>query len=175
MGSRRARHAIVPEAGRKEHPVEAFPRSCRERSLLWYNGFCRVATLSHQGHVVGRSTPEPSMALPTSCPPFAITVERPAPGVRVVRVAGDLDLATAPRLSSAVLDDVGCRRLVVDLSAVTFLGSTGLSALLACGEDRVLRLVGVEHRPVARPLAITGLDALFLTHSSVPEALAAIG
>jgi len=55
-------------------------------------------------------------------------------GERAVRVlvSGELDLATAPRLDAALtraLTDAD--DLVLDLSNVTFIDSTGLSAILA--------------------------------------------
>lgn len=52
---------------------------------------------------------------------------------------------------------------MVDLSAVTFLGSTGLSALLECAAARSLRLVGLDRAAVTRPLEITGLGAVLVT------------
>jgi len=66
---------------------------------------------------------------------FEVRIERDS---RVV-VSGDLDLATAPQLMSAVesLAASGARRVVVDLGAVSFIDSSGISALLRA--DRTLR------------------------------------
>lgn len=52
-------------------------------------------------------------------------------GVAVVRVAGEIDAATAPRLAEEVdgIVDVGVAGLVLDLRAVTFLGIAGLITL----------------------------------------------
>jgi anti-anti-sigma factor len=49
-------------------------------------------------------------------------------------VRGEVDLATSPQLVSAIesLGVSGPQRVVVDLGAVTFIDSTGLSAL-RCG------------------------------------------
>ena len=46
--------------------------------------------------------------------------------------AGDLDLATAPQFRGAIgtLLGTGCRHVVIDLSATTFLDSSGLGALV---------------------------------------------
>ena len=49
----------------------------------------------------------------------------------VVRVAGELDLATVPELSN-VLEGLEreCRRIVLDVSGLTFIDSTGLRLAL---------------------------------------------
>ena len=64
--------------------------------------------------------------------PFAVRVVSTGERMARVLVAGELDLATAPDLDRALTtaltdaDDV-----VLDLSQVTFIDSTGLSAILA--------------------------------------------
>lgn len=47
-------------------------------------------------------------------------------------VDGELDLATAPQFRTAVgaLMGTGCRHLIVDLAATTFVDSSGLGALV---------------------------------------------
>ena len=53
-------------------------------------------------------------------------------GVVIVRVSGEIDGATAPRLSAALhreLDIATCRLLVVDLRTVDFLGAQGIVVL----------------------------------------------
>lgn len=85
-----------------------------------------------------------------------------------VRVAGELDLGTAARLRS-VLVEVQSRpvtRVVVDLAGVRFVDSTGLSVLIAawkrlCEQDRVLVLRAP--RPNVRQLLnVSGLSQLLL-------------
>jgi anti-sigma B factor antagonist len=66
----------------------------------------------------------------------------------VLRVEGEIDLATAPLLRS-YLDDVIADAdgpILLDLADVTYIDSTGLSAILAAyatvdGQDRDLRVV----------------------------------
>jgi anti-anti-sigma factor len=55
-------------------------------------------------------------------------------GTASVRPIGELDLATVPLLSAPVeeLRAGGCRHLIVDLSDLTFIDSTGLRFLLEC-------------------------------------------
>lgn len=53
-------------------------------------------------------------------------------GVVIVRVSGEIDSATAPRLSAALhreLDSATCRLLIVDLRTVDFLGAQGIVVL----------------------------------------------
>jgi anti-sigma B factor antagonist len=101
----------------------------------------------------------------------------------VLTVAGDIDGLTAPRLGAAVasaFDRLGGRLLVVDLSRVVFLGSSGLrtlheTALVAAREHDLdqLRIVVDQARPVVRPIEIVGLDQVLALFHTVDDALAA--
>jgi|tagenome__1003787_1003787.scaffolds.fasta_scaffold20744699_2 anti-sigma B factor antagonist len=53
-------------------------------------------------------------------------------GQAVVRVEGEIDLATAPSLQEALLDAIGNHAscVVADLAAVTFMDSTGIHIIL---------------------------------------------
>jgi anti-anti-sigma factor len=55
----------------------------------------------------------------------------------VVRIEGELDLATAPRLAEAIqeLREVGWDVIVLDLAAADFVDSTGLRLLLDIQEQ----------------------------------------
>ena len=69
-------------------------------------------------------------------------------------------------------------RLVVDLSAVTYLDSAGINLLYAvAGEVRArqqeLHLVVVPGSSIERMLQIVGADRAFPVHASLDEALAA--
>jgi anti-sigma B factor antagonist len=100
-------------------------------------------------------------------------------GVCVVTPAGEIDLATAPLLKSRLVGLLGesFSRFVVDLSAVSYLDSTGLGVLIAFSR----RLpeggaVALAHAPssVAALLEITGLDATFEVFATVDEAVASV-
>jgi len=57
-------------------------------------------------------------------------------------------------------------RLIVDLSRVSFMGSTALAVLInirhmADQQSTRFQLRGTDRRPVAAPLRVTGLDHLF--------------
>ncbi|MGW9087238.1 STAS domain-containing protein [Streptomyces yangpuensis] len=87
------------------------------------------------------------------------------PGRTVLTVTGELDMDSAPRLTEAVDPlDLG-RTLTLDLSAVTFVDSCGLNALLAL-RHRVrlaggtLELNGLPDQAL-RLLDLTGTRSLF--------------
>jgi len=99
-------------------------------------------------------------------------------GAIIVRLAGELDLynAHAVREELAAAAERGPERLVVDLSGLTFIDSTGLGVLieartrLANRRAFLLAAPGLETR---RALQISGLDRHFTVHDSLDEALAA--
>jgi anti-sigma B factor antagonist len=96
----------------------------------------------------------------------------------VLVVVGELDLFGVPELKRrlAELIEHGIRRVVVDLSAVTFLDSTALGALL--GGMRRLRARGgdlavVNLNPsISQLLRVTGLDQILAVLATREEALA---
>ena len=61
--------------------------------------------------------------------PFDITVEHQG-SVATVAVVGELDLATAPRLSAVLGERGDAEVLVADLTATTFIDSTGVRVLV---------------------------------------------
>lgn len=86
-------------------------------------------------------------------------------GGPVVRVRGDIDLATAEAFAAAV-DRALSRssRLVIDLSEVGFVGSTGLSVLVRAYHASGRVKEGIELRfpsaALLRTLEISGIDEL---------------
>lgn len=87
-------------------------------------------------------------------------------GARVLRASGEIDIISAPALRSALLPALETGQpVVLDLSGVSFLGSSGLAVLVearehAQGAARELRLV-CSSRIVIRALEATGLRDLF--------------
>ncbi len=102
-------------------------------------------------------------------------------GGKVLAVTGELDLATVPQVRQAVVELLassnGVPMLVLDLSGVDFIDSSGLGSVL--GAMRRARAANGEVRavvcaPHVRSLfEITGLDRLLPVHGSVDEAVAA--
>jgi anti-sigma B factor antagonist len=90
-----------------------------------------------------------------------------------------LDAAAAPAFKAALHDNVvgQPRYVVVDLSAVEFLDSTGLGTLVSLmkmmGGHGTLALAGPQP-PVRRLLQITQLDRVFRLFDTQPEAEAAL-
>jgi anti-sigma B factor antagonist len=94
-------------------------------------------------------------------------ISRPRPGTAVLTVRGEIDTLTAPAFAAAAKELVSSldERLVVDMTGVTFLSSSGLAVLIQTAhraDDRGLRLRLVAGtRAVRRPLEITATDRLF--------------
>jgi anti-sigma B factor antagonist len=111
-------------------------------------------------------------------PALAIAVHHHTLPALVVEVAGELDILTAPRLLDALRALLRERSpvLVVDLSAVEFMGSAGLFVLAEthrdAGTHTSLRIVA-PGRVTLRPLQVTGLDTVLNLYRSRPDALAA--
>ena len=97
----------------------------------------------------------------------------------VLRVSGEIDLATAPALDESLESiPVGVEPIIVDLSGVGFLDSSGLSVLIRHRQrftledgGNLLRLV-VTQDSVKRVLEVTGLADVFEIYDSVEGASA---
>lgn len=100
-------------------------------------------------------------------------------GAQVVEAVGEVDAATAPALRTAIataLHHASEAPCVLDLTAVTFLGSAGLTALVdatahAQARQEPLRIVVDANRPVIRPIQLTGLDEVLTLYHTIDEAL----
>jgi anti-sigma B factor antagonist len=102
---------------------------------------------------------------------------RPAGDFTVLEVAGEIDMDSAPQLRERVLEQVaaGTYRLIIDMSGVTFMDSSGLSVLVAAlkrvsDNEGELRLVITRERTM-KLFRITSLDSVFGIHASVQDAL----
>ncbi len=101
------------------------------------------------------------------------------PDATLVTVVGELDATTSGQLDDFLRQArrMPGEHLVLDLSALTFIDSTGLSVLikaqnLSRQHDGSVRLAALQPVP-ARLLRITGLDAHLPVYTSVGDALAA--
>jgi anti-sigma B factor antagonist len=131
---------------------------------------------------MSETRPNPGPAAPRGDADDQITlaVRRIGPHT-VIEVGGEVDMLTSPQLRATVLDqfaeDAGVELVVLDLDAVTFLGTSGLAVLIEVRE--AAHMAGVElriactARRVLRPLTIAGLVSLFDIHDSQEAALAA--
>jgi anti-anti-sigma factor len=84
----------------------------------------------------------------------------------VLRVRGELDLETAPRLLAQVERQLRARptKMIIDLADVAFIDSSGLGTLVACWRRTQQEAAEFAiHNPredVALSLEITGLDQI---------------
>jgi anti-sigma B factor antagonist/stage II sporulation protein AA (anti-sigma F factor antagonist) len=97
----------------------------------------------------------------------------------LVRVHGEIDLSNAHEVSSEIGYAMGqeARRLVVDLSDITYLDSAGVALLLRLAERlrsrrRELQLVVPRGSPVRRVLDFTGRPRVIPLESRLEDALA---
>jgi len=106
-----------------------------------------------------------------------VETQKPQEGVAVIALSGEVDVYTSPRVKQEVVDllNAGTTRLIVDLSGVEYLDSTGLGVLIgglkrARERDGDLKLV-CDNLRILRIFEITGLTKIFDIHRSQAEAL----
>jgi anti-sigma B factor antagonist len=100
--------------------------------------------------------------------------------IAVVQVSGWIEIASAPQLREMLISviDEGHLRLVIDLSDVVFLDSTGLGVLIGVlhrlrSRDGSLALAGANDR-VYKVFRTTQLTKVLTLTETVAEAIAAI-
>lgn len=102
-------------------------------------------------------------------------------GILTASLTGDIDIASASELGAqivaAVPDDA--RAVVVDLSAVRYLDSSGMRMLFDISErlrggERALLVVSPEDTQVRRVLRVAALDQLVPVHDSAAGAMGAL-
>ena len=96
----------------------------------------------------------------------------------VLRVAGEIDIATAPRLREQLITLVNEQRyrLVIDMEAVEFIDSTGLGVLIGAlkrvrAHDGDLQVVLTDSR-ILKVFEITQLDTIFRINDSLDAVVA---
>ena len=97
----------------------------------------------------------------------------------VLEVQGEVDLHSAGQLQDRLVQVIAAGRqsIVVDLTGLSFLDSTGLGVLVAARTQArqagaELRLVCASDR-MLKLFRITGLDAVFEIYATVPAAIGA--
>ena len=100
--------------------------------------------------------------------------------VQLLSVSGELDLSSAPELSrrfAAALHG-GARGVVIDLTGLEHLDSSGLAALIGAQQRTVTHhaslVLVVTSQPIVRTLEIRGLDGLFTVAASRDDAIASV-
>jgi anti-sigma B factor antagonist len=94
----------------------------------------------------------------------------------VLELAGDIDVESARTLRAHIVEhfSVPSTRVVVDLTSVAFMDSSGLGALVSgwqlTRENGEFRIAGANPI-VQRVLSITGMEDVFSLYPSVDEAV----
>jgi anti-sigma B factor antagonist len=108
---------------------------------------------------------------------FRITPLRPADGIIVIQVSGEIDITSSLSFKERVFAalDQSTTQVVLDLDAADRVDTTGMSVILELAkrcsrEDRELAIVCSEGW-VRRALANTGMDQVVTTHATLEEAL----
>jgi anti-anti-sigma factor len=108
---------------------------------------------------------------------FRTTEESIDESTQLVAVHGDVDLKTARPFREA-LDDAASdakERLIVDLSEVAFMDSSGLAALIGAKKSipATTRMVVISPPALKRIFEVTRMDAMVTVVDSLPAALVA--
>jgi anti-sigma B factor antagonist len=121
------------------------------------------------------TSPEPSVPDDGQHP--ELSVHQPSPKVCVITVACEVDMVTTPAFGQLLSQELAAGHpvLLVDLGGCEFMGSSGLAALMAARDQASqtgtqLALTGLT-RTVARALAATGLEPLFVIYPGLEAAL----
>jgi anti-sigma B factor antagonist len=109
---------------------------------------------------------------------LTIRVETTGNGTSVVSLAGELDLSTIPRMEVPLLGELSHRAVIVDLSALSFIDSSGIAVLIkafraAEGNGRMHTVIASGSQ-VERVLRLAGIDRalpLFVDREAALEAL----
>jgi anti-sigma B factor antagonist len=100
--------------------------------------------------------------------------------IAMLEAGGDIDYDASPQLRECLADQIhaGARRLVLDLSKVTFIDSTAIGVLVGAvmrlheeGGGSLAVVCAEENRRVLRIFEIAGVDSLIVLHRSREEAL----
>jgi anti-sigma B factor antagonist len=99
------------------------------------------------------------------------------PSIHILSVKGTISHSTAPALQEAV-GSVSAPALIIDLTEVPSVDSMAVGALVrvyvSCTKaGRKLAFVGLNHR-IRNVLQIVGVDPLFETYATIPEAESAL-
>lgn len=103
--------------------------------------------------------------------------EEVSPGLTIITVVGELDVATSPELRERLTarGEAGDKLVVVDLRGVSFIDSTTLGVLV--GTLKGFLKIGTRFRlvfdqpPLRRLFEITGLDEVFSIFNDLEAAL----
>jgi len=113
-------------------------------------------------------------------PPYAMQAKTSGDGVTVFEVSGEVEFCTAPALRHALLLSTRNHHslIVLDLSKVTFIDSSGVGALVfGCRRTRADRgalAIAAPSPHVSHVLKVMGLLKVFAVFDSVEQAKVAV-
>jgi anti-sigma B factor antagonist len=104
-----------------------------------------------------------------------VVMERDGTSSVTLRVTGELDLLTTPKLEESIALALGDQPavLIIDLSGVTFLASCAISAVVAAhqtGTGTTMVRVVAAGRETLRPLQLAGLDSSLAIYPTLRHA-----
>jgi anti-sigma B factor antagonist len=110
-----------------------------------------------------------------------VQVEHAGPDVAILVVGGEVDYEVSPQVKAHMMRALkaGSRRLILDLTEVTFIDSTAIGVLAGVVDkldetDGGSLSVVCTHEKVMQIFEITGLDSVITLHPSREDALAAL-
>jgi anti-anti-sigma factor len=112
---------------------------------------------------------------------FAIGMSHPDAQPTIISLSGELDIASAPELARvfASLASSDVRAVVVDLSALTFIDSTGISVLATAARETQARagelIVAAPTSDVRRLFEIVRFSEIVSLEDALPAALERLG
>lgn len=123
----------------------------------------------------GPITPHNSTPTPST---FSAEVAYGPDRLAVIKVSGDLDMLTAPALQACVARAMeSADPVIIDLAAVDFLGSAGLSVLVEArtnaAQAQISCALVTDAATVLRPVELTGLTEILSPYPTLEAALAA--
>jgi anti-anti-sigma factor len=121
---------------------------------------------------------------------LTVEIERPGDGLSILSLAGELDLSTIPKVEPRLSEQVSVgSAVVVDLSRLTFIDSSGIGLLIKVHQDAealgeqadggngrvMLHTVIAEGSQVERVFALAGIGLALPLFLDRDEAVAALG
>lgn len=111
---------------------------------------------------------------------FAVSAQGSGENTAILTIQGEVDVYTAPRLREEIHRrlDAGDNKIVVDLTDVAYMDSTGLGVLIGAlkraRESRGELIVASPNARISRILDVTGLNRIFNVQPQVSDALNAL-
>lgn len=108
---------------------------------------------------------------------FSVVSETAGADVVVVKVHGEVDVYTAPKMKEEMQRciDTGLTNVVVDLAGVAYMDSSGLGVLIGAlkraREAGGELIVSAPNARIARIMDVTGLGRIFNVHAATADAV----